>query len=406
MRLLIATLLVLLLAIGLATAALDDTGYVVFSYRNYVVETSFTLFVLAFLVLVAALYLAVRLAVRLWGMPRSLGRWSHARHVRKAEDSLAKGFLAMAEGNWHRAERLLVRHARHSPAPLMHYLGAAQAAQRQNALERRDTYLRLAHETGPDAELAVSLAQAELQLRQRQPEQALATLTRLQGMKPGHAQVLRLLMQLYRDLGEWGQLVKLLPDLKRHKVLGEDELHRLGVRAYGGQLEQTARAGDGDSLGSLWSDIPKRYREDPQLIARYVQQLRACQRDGSAEVLLRNALRRDWNAQLAALYGEVQGEDGMRQLAEAEKWLPAHEQDPELLVTLGRLSFRNKLWGKARSYLETAVKVQPSPEAFRLLADTLEEMGDSAGASRCSRQGLALATDRKAGTQLALARQG
>ena len=406
MRLLIATLVVLLLAVGIATAALDSTGYVVLSYRDYVVETSFTLFVGAIVLTVVVLYVLLRLAVRLWGMPRSLGRWARARRVRKAEGSLAKGFLAMAEGNWHRAEQLLVRHAADSPVPLMHYLGAAQAAQRQNALERRDTYLRLAHETGPQAELAVGLAQAELQLRQQQPEQALATLTRLQGMKPGHSQVLRLLTQLYGELGEWGQLVKLLPDLKRHKVLDDAELHRLGVRAYGGQVEQAARAGDADAMGSLWSGIPKRYREDPKLIGRYVRQLRAGGRDSSAELVLRNALRREWNASLAVLYGEVEGGDGMQQLAEAEKWLPAHEQDPDLLLCLGRLSFRNKLWGKARSYLETAVKVRPTPEAFRLLADTLEEMGDSAGASRCSRQGLVLATEHAAGTQLALARQG
>jgi HemY protein len=92
------------------------------------------------------------------------------------------------------------------------------------------------------------------------------------------------------------------------------------------------------------------------------------------------------------VYGEIKPQDTLRQLKNAEEWLREHDNDPVLLLTLGRLSLLNGLWGKARSYLEQLLAHSPSPEAFRLLAEAQEQLGDREAALRCHRQGLLLAT--------------
>ncbi len=69
-----------------------------------------------------------------------------------------------------------------------------------------------------------------------------------------------------------------------------------------------------------------------------------------------------------------------------------HPEDPALLQTLGRLSYRAELWGKAREYLEAAVARQPSAVTQRLLAEAYERLGEPELARRARTQGLELAT--------------
>ena len=61
-----------------------------------------------------------------------------------------------------------------------------------------------------------------------------------------------------------------------------------------------------------------------------------------------------------------------------------------LLLTLGKISLRNALWGKARSYLESSIAHQPTPEAYRLLGSLLEQLHEPDQAAACYRQGIEL----------------
>jgi len=78
------------------------------------------------------------------------------------------------------------------------------------------------------------------------------------------------------------------------------------------------------------------------------------------ETLLRGALSRRWSDSLVELYGRVTAKDCARQLSSAENWLQEQPSNPVLLLTLGRLCLKNKLWGKARSYLEASIGAAPS----------------------------------------------
>ena len=59
------------------------------------------------------------------------------------------------------------------------------------------------------------------------------------------------------------------------------------------------------------------------------------------------------------LYGHLHGSDGVTRLASIEQWLTQYGERLELLVTAGQACLQNKLWGKARSYLESAARIQP-----------------------------------------------
>ena len=68
-------------------------------------------------------------------------------------------------------------------------------------------------------------------------------------------------------------------------------------------------------------------------------------------------------------------------------------QDAQLLLCLGRLSARDRLWGKARDYFESSYRVEHSAEVCAELGRLLTELGEPKVAAAYFREGLLLRED-------------
>ncbi|MEW8470958.1 MAG: heme biosynthesis HemY N-terminal domain-containing protein [Candidatus Thiodiazotropha sp.] len=388
MRTLIAAFLALFAAVAVTLLVKQDNGYLLLGYGNWTVETSLALFCLALLLLFLLAYLAIRTVSRLWQMPERVAEWRSKRRSLKARQALTRGLVELAEGRWKVAERHLTRNVAQSETPLLNYLAAARAAQLQGEHTRRDDYLHLAHESMPSADVAVGLTQAELQLAHQQYEQALATLMHVRSLSPKHNYVLTLLKKLYENLGEWKKLEEMLPELKRRKVIGEGEFQALEMRVYHERLKQESATVD-DSV-RYWQTIPKGIRQQQGMLLEYCERMLALDAGSRVEPLIAASLQREWNSELVTRYGQIELANPSHQLAVAEGWLKEHQEDPVLLLTLARLSLQNKLWGKARSYLEASIGITPTPESYQQLGLLLERLGEEREALNCFRAGLAL----------------
>jgi HemY protein len=64
------------------------------------------------------------------------------------------------------------------------------------------------------------------------------------------------------------------------------------------------------------------------------------------------------------------------------------------LLTLGRLSLQNRLWGKARDYLESSLRMQRNPEACAELARLLASLGETERSNQLFEEGLGLLDER------------
>ena len=116
-----------------------------------------------------------------------------------------------------------------------------------------------------------------------------------------------------------------------------------------------------------------------------------CGETDQLEPLIRSALKNNRSEALVYCYGLVTSADTSHHLSMAESLLIGHENDAVTLLTVGRLSLRNKLWGKAQSYLEASVSSHPSAEAYNELGNLLDKLGESDRASEYFREGLRLA---------------
>ncbi len=388
MRLLFLSLVALVIAVVVALLAMEDPGYVLIAVGNWTVETTLVLSVVVLMLGFALGYFLIRSGIKLLAVPREMRQWQQHRRERKALKALTAGLIDLAEGHWQSAEKKLLKYVDDSEASLLNYLAAARAAQALGAEQRRDHYLKLAHERHPTADIAVGLTQAELQLQQQQLEQALATLRHLQQLAPKNAQVLKALTKVYQRLGEWEHLLELVPLLRKRKVLEPQTLEQLCRQAY---LALLQGARNKDQLAATWSRIPGKLQDEETLLLRYVQRLQDLGEGALAEPLLRHALRRKFSEPLVLLYGRIDSADPSRQLALVESLLEEHPNNAAALLTAGRLCLRNKLWGKARSYLEASLNAQPTAEAYNELGNLLERMNETEAAAECFREGLRLA---------------
>ena len=386
MKWLMLALLALIASVAVALAALPDPGYVLIGFGTYSVETS----LLVLLVILAVSYVALRLLAGFFHVPARVQNWEHRRHDRRLHSLYDEAIVELMEGRIERAERRLARLLKSTQAPVHAYLSAARAASQLGHDDRRDQYLKLAQQRHPSAEKAVAYTQAELQLSKSQLDQAQTTLTRLQMLAPRSEQTLRLLMKLYVQQQDWGNLRELLPDLRRSKLLSTSQWQPLAVEVYREQVATFSAAEDADTLRTGWKQLPNTVQQDEGLMSMYIEQLMRLGALKQAEQLLVTQLKHSWNQRLVYLFGDLQAADGNKQQDIAERWLAQHQQDPVLLLTLGKISIRNQLWGKARGYLENSIEQQATAEAYRLLGSLLERLDERDRASDCYRKGIEL----------------
>lgn len=385
-------LVILIFSVWLGLRVAEDPGYAVFAYQHWTVEMPLWFALVAFFVLLFIFYGVLRFFD---GIDFTIYRWKNWLRWRRKYKSYSKtnrGLLELIEGHWRSAEYYLLEGVPQSDAPLINYLAAAKAAHEQGAYDRRDNYLRKAHDFAPQADVAIGLTQAQLQVEQGQLEQAVATLSHLRNVAPKHPFVLKLLEKVYVRLADWNNLIKLLPFLRKAKIITAEQLQLFEKNTYLELLHNAETKNVGlVGIQQLWEAIPKKFQQDPEITYRYAKLLLPYPEvSADVETLIRKCVKKAWDGQLVALYGLIEAKDAKKQLAVAEGWYKQYGNQAVLLLTLGRLYMRCQLWGKARSSFEESIKLEANPETYMEYGKLLEQMGEMSSAMKNYRDGLVI----------------
>lgn len=381
--------ILLLCSAWLGVQLYHEPGYLLIAMNKWSIETTLGVAIPAIILLFVTLHTLLLLLHWFIHIPVSWREMRAKHRAHNAQKKTSQGLIEFSEGHWLRAKNYLIQALPDTETPLLNYLTAARAAQEMGNSKLRDDYLREAQQSVPEARIAVELTQAQLQLANRQWEQALATLRHLQDLSPQHPYVLKLLMHLYEEVKDWPQLISLLPALKRHKVVPETAFDQLQKHAWLQSMMDLIKQNQAEALTVLMTKLPKNLANDPDLIAKYSRYLLNDHNDAQAEALLRRCLQKQFNEELIVLYGKIK--DDKARLSFAEGLLKANPHSAGLHLCLGRICKSTQLWGKARTYLEESIYIVPTPEAFAELGALLEELEDPAGACTAYRQGLLLA---------------
>ena len=359
----------------IARLLLVEKGYVLLAWGPYTLESSLWSFIFAVTLVVISVMFAVGVVRFIFnGISLFYPVTRNARR-KKALNQATKGMIYYVNGRWRLAQRLLFQAANAGQAPLITYLAAARAAHQNNDYESCADYLREADRAAPGAELAIGITRAELLLERGQLEQALATLKRLHKKAPSHLHVMKLLKQNYLLLKDWNALVKLLPDLRKKKVISGKEYEKLHQRIYSALFEQAFQSGNHKSevqarlqpVQNIWKSLSHQHKKDEYLICEYASVLVRLEAEKEAEYFIRQQLPQHYSKRLMNLYGSLTYCELKQQLSKAESLLTQYPNDEVLLLNLGKICIRNNLTGKALEYLEKSLGIAPSVDACNLM---------------------------------------
>lgn len=375
-------------------------GFVLVSVGSKAIQFTLWTGVVALLALWVILRVLISL-VRALVMPgMHLTRNWKAKKQQKNSRLTYRGLLDLAEGRWASACKQLSKSAADSELTLINYLGAASAAAELGNMQEADRLLSLAEKADSRNEMAVALTRVRLLVGDGNYVEALPILQSLHGRHPTHPYILSLLERTYRNLQQWDQLEKLLADLSANKVLDAEGLRQLEVLIRRAQMRKLIDNLDPDmaknklALADLWGRTAKNVRSAPAVIASHAELLAQLGEMPLAEKELRKAIKNTWDKHLLATYGQLEGDTAQR-LKIAEGWLKEQPDNADLLLSLAHLCKRSELWGKARDYLEAALKLESRPEIYAELAEVMGRLGEHDKSLQLYRQGLLKVTAHK-----------
>ncbi|BDX01960.1 heme biosynthesis protein HemY [Marinomonas pontica] len=379
-------LLVIMMAVGgvLGLLMRQDSGYVLLAYNGVTVETSLWVLIVAMIIALFVLSWVKRILFIALRPSNSLAKVTGNLAQKRASRNTIRGMLELVGGNWNKAEKLLTNSADKVPYPLINYIGAAYAASEQDEHERSKALLRSAHKSTPEAEFAIGFAQSQLQIKQEHYEGALASLLRLQKLKPKHRQTLKMLVTVYTRLKDWDALLALTPTLKKDGIFDDDNMLELERNAFLALLDKIKfrnKLGQNKKdlvteVESLWNKLDT-LSQDDRMRQLYAQTLIHFGDDSKAENFIRSSLNQKWSEELIYEYGNIKQDNAKKQLVNAENWLKKEPASANLYLVCGRLSQSMMLWGKARDYYEQALSLDTQNEALAELSRLLKAMGDT-----------------------------
>ena len=373
MRFALWSVLLAAIAVAVALFARNSTGYVVIIAAGHSIELSVNL--LAFLVIAGylAFYTVARLVATLIGIPSRVRAYRAERLRSRMRQSLNDALLAFFQGRYASAEKNAAAALTGEETKGIAAIIAARSAHELGRFNEREQFLDQAKGAAPGVDQARLTTLADLLVSQQRYDEALAVLNDLSARDSRNLRLLRLKLQAEQALRRWDDVLNTVDALAALGGIGPAEAAAARRAAHLGNLARKSQ--DAGALTAYWKQLPSEMRMDAAVAATAARYQLAVGGHAEAQAIVEQALERDWNPSLVALYGEAAGPNALPQIERAEGWLRAHARDPALLLALGKLCMRQELWGKAQSYIEASLALEPTHDGHMTLAALMERIG-------------------------------
>ncbi len=367
-------------AVGIALAFRQSDGYVVIVAAPWRVELSLNLLVVLVFAGYLAFHLLARLVETLVAIPGRVRAYRADRARNRSRLALNDALLAFFQGRFASAEKSASAAIENDETKGVAAIIAARSAHELGRFTEREQFLDQAKGAAPEVDQARLTTLADLLLSQGRHEEALGVLRDLSGRDARNLRLLRMRHAAETALRKWDDVLVTATTLAKLGGLSAAEAAASRRLAHLGNLNRKAH--DAPALAAYWKQLPSELRVDATIAmtaARYHLALGGTQ---EAQAIVENALEHAWDAGLVALYADCAGPVALPQIERAEKWLRSHARDPALLLALGKLCMRQGLWGKAQSYIEASLALEPTHEGHMTLAALLEKLGKPQEADR------------------------
>lgn len=363
------------LAVAVALGARLNDGYVLLVFPPWRAEISLNFFIVALFALFAVLYVVLRALSLTFGLPERVRRYRTGRQREQAGLVFQDAVRLLFEGRFGQALKKATEAHAAGTAPGLSALIAARAAQRMREAQKQQDWMARAKLDDPRTEAATLMLEAEMMNEARRFDEALAALDKLQGKQGRHIAALRLELRARQGIGDWDGVLKLTRQLSKRDALPIEVVSEIRAQAHLGNIAK--RAADLGQLTAYLRSVPDDERGRRVVLAG-ARALFAQGAETEAQKLIEAVLdaadNGEWQPELVAIYGRLSGGEQTARIAKCEAWLARHPDDARLLKALGRMCLRQRLWGKAQSYLEASLAVEPTAQAHLELARLCDQL--------------------------------
>lgn len=397
MRIFLWLLFLFAAAIGLAVAARFNPGNVVFFYPPYRIDLSLNFFLLGLCLFFVLTYFVFKAINATRKLPQRVAAYRREKREREGLQALHESLKAYFEGRFGQSEKAAVRAVEIPGNKGLAALIGARAAHRLQQSVRRDAWLS-SIESEPSLKTARLMTAIELLIDERRPEAAMESVNELNESGVRHIHAQRLALKVNQRAENWPEVLRLTRTLDKNNALHPALSQRLREMAYEALFSDPSH--DDESIRRLWFSIPAEERQHAFIAVRAADAFNSRKLHSDASKILENALTVHWDSQLLRAYRDAAAEEGspalLAQIERCEQWLSQHQNDVELLLTLGVLCLKQNLWGKAQRYLELALSHSITGRAKQechLKLAQLNEMHNKPEAAALHYRQCALATD-------------
>ncbi|MGB0446093.1 MAG: heme biosynthesis HemY N-terminal domain-containing protein [Pseudomonadales bacterium] len=355
-----------------------DAGYILLAWRQTTVEMSLWVGLVLMLIAFAGLYTLLRLVFSVRAPWQFLLRWSAEGKLRRMQRQTRHGLLALANGQYERAEEKLGGLVAHTTQPLVVIPALAEAEARLGKFAQAQARLQRLLTSMPEAFALVGLAQARIYIQQGDAEAALTPLQQITAKDKRHAQANELLLELLQGLQRWTDVIALLKVIGAAKQMSKDMLAQQQQKAYQLAFAQIKADQQGfEQLLQLWHKAPSSVQESSHCRLALVQAMGQAEGNPTTRTaeFIESSLKQQWDDDLVLAYAHLPMANVEAALKYAESWQQQAKNSAALQLTLGRLCRRLELWGKARDYLTASINIQASKEAHAELARLEQHLG-------------------------------
>jgi len=395
------TLLVLVLAIGLALVLREHGGNVLIIAQPWRIELSLTFAALLLIAGFFVVYVVVRVLAWIGSSPDRFRAWRGWRGEKRDHELLESGWLNVLEGRFTQGEKDLSKvmgHARSRSRKVLAGLASARASHYLGEYGRRDEALKFASKnagTDPRLKDATATVTAEMYLDQNRPQDALVLLQPLQDASSRYFNATRLLLQAHRQLNNHDRVYELTRLLLRRGVLDKAQAMPIIETAAAARLQ----AGGMDAFKTVWGDLKSEERVMPGIALQAAAVQTAAGNHDEAAKILEAAINVAPDARLLSAYSQCPPDQVARRLGKAEVWLKARPDDSALLAALGNLCLIGQLWGQGERYLLRSMKIRSDVRIHALLGNLYDRLGRHADAMKHWRLAAGVAGSLPSGNQ-------
>ena len=365
-------------AIAWGAASLAEfPGTMSLTWQDWRIDTSIGVFIGTLIVLAALAAIIYRIWWTVLRAPRLLSRSRHERRQRLGYEALSRGLVAVAAGDAETARRQARRAETLLDGRSLTMLLSAQAAQLQGDDEAATRFFAAMRDR-PDTEFLGVRGLLTQAMRRQDWDEGMRLAERAQQLDPKSEWVMSALYDLQKRTGRWADAEG---TLKRRMAL-----HQLppaeAPRERSEILLKQSEAGSSEASLEL---AKKAFQADPgypPAAARYATLCIAAGRHARAA----EAIERTWailpDAELTDIYADArQAHDALARVKAMQRLATHNPDHAESRIAVAVAALEARLWGEARSNLESIAGEDASPRVCRLMAELEEaEHGDLARA--------------------------